>query len=467
MKQLIPVPKLFINTQQAELYQRIQTFSLDTDDAHLPFSQRLARDNGWTIEYTHRVIDEYKKFIFLAVVAEHPVTPSDQVDQVWHLHLLYTRSYWEEFCPKVLQMPLHHGPTQGGSRERHKFDDWYNKTLASYERFFRQSPPVDIWPPSHIRFGRDIHFVRLNTQENWILLKPQLKILSEFRLSQSAIFVLSLFLIFVVTGCALSAPTNLPNPLRFSLLEFTAFYLSVASIGIVVINLSGLFRQRGERSKTRQRSLLFLTFSLLILGISKIATEISNLPGQEFLCFYFLATGTGLLLDFFARSWSQVTRYTRRLTTFDKAVKWLTVLSVLLLYLLGLTRIILGIYRDKPVGYLAILCSVVGIQILFLLFSRFTENFSDSWRILLAIPVFLSIPFFLWLGFRSLGICIFLSFWMVIGLLQGSNAGSSGGHGRGGSSVRGGGDSGYGDAGDSGCGDGGDSGCGGCGGCGD
>src|SRR3712207_2625356 len=118
MKQLIPVPKLFINSQQGELYQRIQAFPLDTADAHLPFSQRLARDNGWTIEYTQRVIDEYKKFIFLAVVAEHPVTPSDQVDQVWHLHLLYTRSYWEEFCPKVLQMPLHHGPTQGGSRER-------------------------------------------------------------------------------------------------------------------------------------------------------------------------------------------------------------------------------------------------------------------------------------------------------------------------------------------------------------
>lgn len=93
MKQLIPVPKLFINSQQAELYQRIQAFPLDTADARLPFSQRLARDNGWTIEYTHRVIDEYKKFIFLAVVAEHPVTPSDQVDQVWHLHLLYTRSY--------------------------------------------------------------------------------------------------------------------------------------------------------------------------------------------------------------------------------------------------------------------------------------------------------------------------------------------------------------------------------------
>lgn len=55
-----------MNTQQLELYQRIQQFSLDRIDAKLSFSKRLARDNNWTIEYAQRVIDEYKKFAFLA-----------------------------------------------------------------------------------------------------------------------------------------------------------------------------------------------------------------------------------------------------------------------------------------------------------------------------------------------------------------------------------------------------------------
>lgn len=50
-----------MNVQQAELYQRIQAFSLDDSDAHLSFSKRLARDNAWSAEYTQRVIDEYKK----------------------------------------------------------------------------------------------------------------------------------------------------------------------------------------------------------------------------------------------------------------------------------------------------------------------------------------------------------------------------------------------------------------------
>lgn len=120
---------------QVELYDRIQAFSLDQPEAQLSFSKRLARDNGWTLEYAQRVIEEYKKFTFLAVAADHPVTPSDQVDQVWHLHLSYTRSYWEEFCPNVLQMPLHHDPTLGGQSENQKFEDWYSKTWRAMNIF--------------------------------------------------------------------------------------------------------------------------------------------------------------------------------------------------------------------------------------------------------------------------------------------------------------------------------------------
>ena len=114
-----------MNTEHIELYKRIQAFSLDKQDAQLSFSKRLARDNCWSVQYATQAIEEYKKFAFLAVAADHPVTPSDQVDQVWHLHLTYTRSYWEEFCSEVLQTPLHHDPTLGGQAENQKFKDWY------------------------------------------------------------------------------------------------------------------------------------------------------------------------------------------------------------------------------------------------------------------------------------------------------------------------------------------------------
>lgn len=47
-----------MDLQQAELRERIQQFSFDALDANVPFSHRLARDNGWTLDYTQRVIEE-------------------------------------------------------------------------------------------------------------------------------------------------------------------------------------------------------------------------------------------------------------------------------------------------------------------------------------------------------------------------------------------------------------------------
>src|SRR5688572_28429037 len=134
-----------MKTEHADLLQRLEKFSLDSADASFPFSSRLAKENRWPLAYSHRVIAEYKRFAFLAVAAGHPVSPSEAVDEAWHLHLTYTQSYWKEFCPQVLQMPLHHQPTKGGSAEKEKFEDWYARTLQSYRIFFGE-PPADIWP---------------------------------------------------------------------------------------------------------------------------------------------------------------------------------------------------------------------------------------------------------------------------------------------------------------------------------
>ena len=96
------------------LWQRIEAFSPDDPTARLTFTRRLARENGWSLGYAVRVVDQYKRFMFLTVAAGHAVTPSEDVDQAWHLHLAYTRSYWNDFCGEVLRCPVHHGPTRGG-----------------------------------------------------------------------------------------------------------------------------------------------------------------------------------------------------------------------------------------------------------------------------------------------------------------------------------------------------------------
>jgi len=140
-----------MTNEQQELWRKIAEFSLDRTDVPLPFSRRLARENGWSPTYTRRVLDEYRRFLFLAIAAGHPVSPPEAVDEAWHLHLLYTESYWTDLCQDTLGRPIHHSPTRGGAAESAKFEDWYGRTLASYCRLFEVEPPADIWPATHHR----------------------------------------------------------------------------------------------------------------------------------------------------------------------------------------------------------------------------------------------------------------------------------------------------------------------------
>jgi hypothetical protein len=229
-----------MNADQAKLYERIQAFSLDQPEAPLSFSQRLARENGWSLHYALRAIEEYKKFAFLAVAAGHPATPSDQVDQVWHLHLSYTRSYWQEFCPKVLQTPLHHDPTRGGLAENQKFDEWYGKTLESYERFFGTKPPVELWSTPKDRFGRDLHFVRVNTQQNWILQKTQLHRTTTVGSSSVAALVMS--------GCQVVGFASEVDPLAAILLAGIGIGAGYGLISFLVSVIASLRRPKTFRA---------------------------------------------------------------------------------------------------------------------------------------------------------------------------------------------------------------------------
>src|SRR5688572_19051694 len=115
--------------EHLELLKRLEAYTLDDATAAFSFSERLARENHWPLAFTQRVIREYKRFAFLAIAAGHPVSPSHAIDEAWHLHLLYTQSYWRDFCGWILQTPLHHQPTRGGAGEREKFQNWYANTL--------------------------------------------------------------------------------------------------------------------------------------------------------------------------------------------------------------------------------------------------------------------------------------------------------------------------------------------------
>jgi hypothetical protein len=141
-----------MNYKEQKLWEAIHEFELDDDEARFAFSDRLAKENGWSKWFALRAIEEYKKFMFLICTTGQSLSPSEEVDQVWHLHLLYTRSYWKDFCGKILKREVHHGPTRGGPDEDEKFFDWYAQTLKQYHLAFECAPPTDLWPPENKRF---------------------------------------------------------------------------------------------------------------------------------------------------------------------------------------------------------------------------------------------------------------------------------------------------------------------------
>lgn len=232
-----------MNAEQATLYQRIEAFDLDEPGAEFTFTQRLARENGWSLAEARRAVAEYKKFAFLAVAAGHPVTPSEVVDQVWHLHLTYTRSYWERFCPDALGTPLHHNPTTGGKAEKAKFADWYARTRASYAWLFGQEPPADIWPEASARFTEDRQ-QWVNTARNWIVPKPSLAGLLAVA---AVVLVLALWLFGPGSGWAAAATVAAPTKTAPAQVSFAGHICTlIFAGGILLLVLSAPFLRRSQ-----------------------------------------------------------------------------------------------------------------------------------------------------------------------------------------------------------------------------
>ena len=109
------------------------------------FEEVLAERNDWPLPLAERVADEYCGFLYLAATAGFEVTPSEAVDQAWHLHLEWPH-YQEVLCGEILGRPLAHRPGTGELDDEERYRSQYERTLALYEEIFGKPAPADIWP---------------------------------------------------------------------------------------------------------------------------------------------------------------------------------------------------------------------------------------------------------------------------------------------------------------------------------
>jgi len=134
-------------SQVSKIIADMKSFSLDVEGASRPFSKKLQEQQLWTENYAMRAIEEYKRFMVLAAISATEVTPSQAVDQVWHLHLQYTKSY-AEMCKNILGKFIDHNPGAGAPEDERQYSEQYLKTLLLYSMIFNEAAPHDLWPLS-------------------------------------------------------------------------------------------------------------------------------------------------------------------------------------------------------------------------------------------------------------------------------------------------------------------------------
>lgn len=96
----------------------------------------------WTEQRTRRAIVHYLAFLYLVQsYPNHPLTPTWEVDQVWHYHILDTHKYAED-CQQLFGHFIHHFPYFGARSDIDR-QHWH-RAYALTRQLLRQHCRLDL-----------------------------------------------------------------------------------------------------------------------------------------------------------------------------------------------------------------------------------------------------------------------------------------------------------------------------------
>ncbi|MCE9627919.1 MAG: hypothetical protein K8R56_08385 [Candidatus Eisenbacteria bacterium] len=135
----------FDHLAPTHMLERVQEAFGGPDASTHAFAHKLSRKLGWSTRFALQAIEEYRKFLYLGMVAPFTVTPPKVIDQVWHEHLLFTRGY-REFCDQVLRRDFdHHPELMPDEAQTAGFEAQYDATCELYQEEFDRVPPAAFW----------------------------------------------------------------------------------------------------------------------------------------------------------------------------------------------------------------------------------------------------------------------------------------------------------------------------------
>jgi hypothetical protein len=125
--------------QDSKLWTRLQKYQIARDGPDFATQVAKIKDIG---RRAPAAIEEYKRFLYLTQVSQGPATPSVTIDSIWHLHMTFTRDYWEVLCGEVLGRDLHHDLAASDAPR------------GLHGDFFAEHDPRAGWKVRHRRRGR-------------------------------------------------------------------------------------------------------------------------------------------------------------------------------------------------------------------------------------------------------------------------------------------------------------------------
>ncbi len=363
---------------------RIAAHDFEPEGDALTFTGRLARDHGWSLAVACGAVEEYRRFCFLAVRSDVQVTPSEEVDEVWHQHLTFSRDYWQVWCRDVLRRDLHHQPTRGGASEEHRFADQYARTLACYEVYFGP-PAVRYWPGTAERFGGGPRFRIIDRAEHMVVPIPA-SLRTALRWS-SSLLGLSLIASILFIPRASAATLGI---LDWTAGPFLGLYTALCVAALAAVAGLPTMIGRGPRESRHPGALSCVELALLtggfrraadVMALEGIAAGHLSLPGggmiarvatshedRRFFPIGDLPSGPlrrGMLVKSWRpvldRAWDRLAADGLALSRSDIAQRRIVAACIVSpVMALGVAKLVVGLERGKPVGYLFALVVLLG-----------------------------------------------------------------------------------------------------------